>query len=84
MHLISTLAIAIALQQPQALAPDSAVRAFLMPRVAAFPDSGKHGTGIVVGLLDASGARRIVSVGVDSAGVFEIGSITKVFTTSVL
>ena len=84
MHLIPTLALAIALQQPQALAPDSAVRALLTPRVAAFPDSGKHGTGIVVGLLDASGARRVVSVGVDSARVFEIGSITKVFTTSVL
>jgi len=84
MHLISTLALAIALQQPQALPADSAVRAMLVPRVAAFPDSGRHGIGIVVGLLDASGKRRIVAVGVDSAGVFEIGSITKVFTTSVL
>ena len=84
MYLIPALAIALALQQPQTLPPDSAVRAFLLPRVAAFPDSGKHGTGIVVGLLDASGARRIVAVGVDSARVFEIGSITKVFTTSVL
>src|SRR6185503_6929206 len=84
MHLISTLALAIALQQPQALPSDSTVRAFLVPRVTAFPDSGKHGTGIVVGLLDPSGARRVISVGVDSAGVFEIGSITKVFTTSIL
>ena len=84
MHLISTLALAIALQQPQALASDSAVRAFLVPRATAFPDSGKHGTGIVVGLLDPSGARRVISVGVDSAAVFEIGSITKVFTTSIL
>lgn len=86
MQLISAFALAVALQQPQAplLPPDSAVRAFLVPRVTAFPDSGKHGAGIVVGLLDASGARRIVAVGADSAGVFEIGSITKVFTTSVL
>jgi CubicO group peptidase (beta-lactamase class C family) len=84
MQLIPALALAIALQQPQALPSDSAVRAFLAPRVAAFPDSGKHGTGIVVGLFDPSGARRIVAIGVDSAGVFEIGSITKVFTTSVL
>jgi CubicO group peptidase (beta-lactamase class C family) len=84
MHLISTLALASALQQPQALPSDSAVRAMLAPRVAAFPDSGKHGTGIVVGLLDASGARRIVAAGVDTGGVFEIGSITKVFTAALL
>jgi serine-type D-Ala-D-Ala carboxypeptidase/endopeptidase len=84
MHLIPFVALAIASQQPQALPSDVAVRALLAPRVAAFPDSGRHGTGIVVGLLDASGGRRIVAIGVDSAGVFEIGSITKVFTTAVL
>lgn len=84
MHLITAVALAAGLQQPQQLPSDSAVRAFLSPRVAAFPDSGKHGTGIVVGLLDGSGARRIVTAGVDSTGVFEIGSITKVFTTSIL
>jgi CubicO group peptidase (beta-lactamase class C family) len=84
MHIISTLLLAIALQAPQALPSDSTIRAFLEPRVAAFPDSGKHGTGVVVGLLEPSGARRILAVGVDTAGVFEIGSITKVFTTSIL
>ena len=84
MLLVSTLVLSVALQQPQALPADSAIRAFLAPRVAAFPDTGKHGTGIVVGLLDASGARRFVALGVPVNGVFEIGSITKVFTTSVL
>ena len=83
MILITTLALAVTLQQP-ALPPDSTVRAVLLPRVASFPDSGKHGIGIVVGLLDANGTRRIIAAGVDSAGVFEIGSITKVFTTSLL
>ena len=83
MILITTLALAVALQQP-ALPTDSTIRAFLVPRVEAFPDSGKHGTGIVIGLVDATGARRVLAAGVDSAAVFEIGSITKVFTTSLL
>src|SRR5207247_6563337 len=48
------------------------------------PDSGKHGAGVVVGLLDANGNRRIVAAGVDTGAVFEIGSITKVFTASAL
>ena len=38
----------------------------------------------MVGLLDANGARRIVALGVDSNGVFEIGSITKTFTATAL
>src|SRR5687767_11534886 len=83
MILITTLALAVTLQQP-ALPPDSTVRAVLLPRVASFPDTGRHGTGIVIGLLDATGTRRIIAAGADSAGVFEIGSITKVFTTSLL
>ena len=84
MILITAVAVTLAWSPQQGLPPDSAVRALLVPRVAAFPDSGKHGTGIVIGLLDATGARRIVAVGVDSTRVFEIGSITKVFTTSAL
>ncbi|HEV2670005.1 MAG TPA: serine hydrolase [Gemmatimonadales bacterium] len=60
------------------------MRALVSQRVATFADSGKHGSGIVVGLIDASGAKRMVAVGVDSAQVFEIGSITKTFTATVL
>jgi D-alanyl-D-alanine-carboxypeptidase/D-alanyl-D-alanine-endopeptidase len=84
MILMTAVALTVAYLPQQGLPSDSAVRAFLVPRVAAFPDSGKHGTGIVVGMLDATGGRRVVAVGVDSTRLFEIGSITKVFTTSIL
>ncbi|HTI05208.1 MAG TPA: serine hydrolase, partial [Gemmatimonadales bacterium] len=81
---VSLVFVSATQQPPQALPSDSAVRTLLAPRVAAFADSGKHGEGMVVGLLDASGARRFVAVGVAGTAVFEIGSITKVFTASVL
>jgi CubicO group peptidase (beta-lactamase class C family) len=81
-HTIAALALVFTLQQP--LPSDSAVRALLVPRVSALPDTGKHGEGIVVGLLDVGGRRRIIALGVDSSGVFEIGSITKTFTASIL
>ena len=76
--------LALILACTQSLPSDSVVRAMLARRVAAFSDSGQHGAGIVVGLLDANGIRRIVALGVDTGAVFEIGSITKVFTASVL
>ena len=79
-----TAAIALALSVQQSLPSDSVARALLTQRVSAFADSGKHGSGIVVGLLDARGTRRIVAVGVDGSQVFEIGSITKAFTASLL
>ncbi len=68
------------------LLPDSAIAAILRQRVAA----GKT-PGIVVGILDAAGT-RFVSHGtgapgpavLDSATLFEIGSITKTFTSTLL
>jgi serine-type D-Ala-D-Ala carboxypeptidase/endopeptidase len=81
-HFIVALALICSLQHP--LPADSAVRAMLTARAATLPDTGRHGEGIVVGLLDPTGARRFVAVGVDEGGVFEIGSITKVFTASIL
>jgi len=82
MHTTLILALFFTLQQP--LPSDSAVRTMLETRLQAFPDTGKHGEGIVVGLLDATGRRHIIAVGVDSTGVFEIGSITKTFTATLL
>ena len=68
------------------LLPDSAVATILRQRVA----SGKT-PGIVVGIFDAAG-ERFVSHGtgapgpaaLDSATMFEIGSITKTFTGAIL
>ena len=66
---------------------DSVVKAILNEQVTA-----KKTAGIVVGLLDADGTRRVLSAGksdnkgliLDGNSVFEIGSITKTFTASVL
>jgi D-alanyl-D-alanine-carboxypeptidase/D-alanyl-D-alanine-endopeptidase len=67
---------------------DADVRKTLIDRI----DVQKQGVGIVVGLIDASG-RRIVAYGQTAIGsgqpvtadtIFEIGSMTKVFTALVL
>lgn len=66
---------------------DSVVQSILNQQVTA-----KKTAGIVVGLLDADGSRRILTAGkadnqdvvLDGNTVFEIGSITKTFTTSLL
>jgi D-alanyl-D-alanine-carboxypeptidase/D-alanyl-D-alanine-endopeptidase len=78
---------------PPAAAPwttpsDAEIRALLAQRI----DAEHSGVGIVVGIIDAHG-RRIVSYGVsdkadpkpvDGRTVFEIGSMTKVFTSLLL
>jgi len=80
------LALAVAatlpLQRPagaQSLPPDSTVQRILNERLKSSPFRG-----IAVGLLDADGSRRVVAVGVPADRVFEIGSITKTFTASIL
>lgn len=76
-----------AAQDPGWFPSDSTVRAILAEAVAAGTSRG-----LVVGLLDADGSRRVIAYGdpgsdalpLDAESVFEIGSMTKVFTGIVL
>ena len=83
--LVLPVAAAIAQSPPPAAAPpDSEIRRILIDRI----DTQKQGVGIVVGVIEPRG-RRVIAYGslekgdkrpLDGDTLFEIGSITKVFT----
>ena len=87
-YILVVLVLAVHLQTAEGRTPDSEIELILRDRV----DTTKQSVGIVVGLVDEKGA-RIVHYGklkrgsdrpVDGETVFEIGSITKVFTAILL
>jgi CubicO group peptidase (beta-lactamase class C family) len=66
----------------QPLPSDAAIRKVLSDRIGADP----RGVAIVVGIIEPAG-RRIVSYGakeIDARSIYEIGSVTKVFTSLLL
>ena len=85
---LAALAVARAAGGQTAVASDAEIRRILVERV----DTQRQSVGIVVGVIEPSG-RRVVSYGrlakddprpLDGDTIFEIGSITKVFTSLLL
>jgi CubicO group peptidase (beta-lactamase class C family) len=85
---VAEVSSAASLPYPARLASDSAIREILAKRI----DRQQRSVGIVVGVIDPDG-RRIVECGrrakgdaaaLDGTSLFEIGSVTKVFTSLVL
>src|SRR5438132_8216815 len=77
-----------AAQTAMPVAPDAEIRRILVERI----DAQRQSVGIVVGVIEPTG-RRIVTYGslakndprtLDGDTIFEIGSITKVFTSLLL
>jgi len=85
--LSATLVLSPVAAAQQAFPPDSAILSIIKQRV-----QEKRSAGIVVGVLEPDGRTRIVAFGdagpgqppLDGNSVFEIGSISKVFTAAVL
>ena len=80
------LVAALASTLPAQVPSDSAIRAIITARV----DAGRF-AGVAIGAVGKDGARRTVAYGpnagvqpFDATTVFEIGSITKTFTTAIL